>query len=153
MIESRSYKIEDFAGKGELERLKKLLGNDYTQLEIDIALGNALAYSRIETADYLLSLGADFSNYNYDGVYYAAHNNELDGLKYAVAKGVDINVREVMILNTSIMTFINEKDIKLIRWLLENGADINHLTQSSKELIERYGTDELKSIIEESNNK
>ncbi len=144
---SRSYKIEDLAGEGKLNELKELFKENYTKLEIDVALSNAIAYSQIATAEYLLSLGADFANYDYDGVYYAVHNDELNGLKYAIAKGVDINVRNGMLLNTSIMTCINSKNIEIVRWLLDNGANPKYLTESSLGLVERYGTYELKKLI------
>jgi hypothetical protein len=71
MAESRQYKIESFARDGNLPELQKLLEAGYSQVEIDIALENAIAYSQLEIADYLLSLGADFSNHDYQGVYYA----------------------------------------------------------------------------------
>lgn len=43
MKESRSTKIELLAGDGNLSELKNLLKTDYTQLEIDVALENAIA--------------------------------------------------------------------------------------------------------------
>ena len=58
-----------------------------------------------------------------------------------------------MLLNTSIVSFINTKDIEMIKWLLENGANTNYLTESSHDLIERYGTDELKKIIKNATQK
>ncbi len=146
-VENRQTQIEILAGDGNLTELKKIFDSGYFQLELDVALENAIAYSRIKTADYLLELGADFSNYDYQGVYYSAHNNELSGMKYAIDKGVDINVNNGMLLNTAIVTFINTKDIEMIKWLLENGADTNYLTESSYDLIERYGTDELKKRL------
>ena len=39
---------------------------------------------------FLISLGAELSNYDYQGTYYAVHNNELEGLQFAVNNGVDI---------------------------------------------------------------
>ena len=151
-VKSRQTEIEILAGDGNLTELKKIFDSGYSQLELDVALENAIAYSRIKIADYLLELGADFSNYNYQGIYYTVHNNELNGMKYAIDKGVDINVNNGMLLNTAIMTFINTKDIEIIKWLLENGADLNYLTESSYDLIERYGTDELKKIIKTPHN-
>mgnify|MGYP001449107848 CR=1 FL=1 len=144
---SRQYYINDLSGEGKLDELKVLLGQSYTQSEIDEALSNALAYSRLETADYLLSIGADITWGNYDGVYYSVHNGELEGLKYAISKGVDINANNGMPLNTSIITTANSKDIKLIKWILESGANINLLTKDSLSILERYGTDELKNLI------
>ncbi|WP_375562358.1 hypothetical protein ACE193_07350 [Bernardetia sp. OM2101] len=114
-MEERTSIIEKLAGDGKLSELKLILEQNYTQLEIDVALENAIAYSQIKTAEYLLSLGANFSNYNYQGVYYAVHNNELNGLKYAISKGIDINVQNGMILNTSIMTTINTKNTKMLQ--------------------------------------
>ncbi len=151
-MESRQTQIEILAGDGNLTELKKVFDLGHSQLELDIALGNAVAYSQIETADYLLELGAEFANYDFEGVYFTAHNNELNGLKYAIGKGVDINVNNGMLLNTAIMTFINTKDIEMVKWLIDNGADSNYLTESSKDLIDRYGTEELKKIIKTSHN-
>src|SRR6478735_12529339 len=96
----RDTEIEILAGHGDIAQLKALFESGYTQHEIDIALENAIAYSQIATAEYLLSLGADFLNYDFQGVYYAAHNNELQGLKFAIENGVDINVNNGMLLNT-----------------------------------------------------
>ena len=83
---------------------------------------------------------------NFDGVYYAVHNDELEGLKYSISKGVDINERQGMILNTSIMTATNTKSTNLIKWILDNGANPNLLTKSSREIVNRYGTEELKDL-------
>lgn len=140
------------AGDGNLTELKKVFDLGYSQLELDLALGNAIAYSRIETADYLLGLGAEFSNYDYEGVYFTAHNNELDGLKYVIGKGVDINLNNGMLLNTAIMTSVNTQDIEMVQWLIDNGADLNYLTASSKGLIDRYGSEALRNIIKTSLN-
>lgn len=145
---SRQTQIEILSSDGNIEELKKLFETGYTQSEIDTALDNAIAYSQIVTAEYLLSLGADFSNYGYNGVYYAAHNNELEGLKFAISKGVDINVDNGILLNTGIMTAINTKSIELVKWLLDNGADRELLTKQSWRLIEDYGNKELKVLIE-----
>ena len=149
-MNSRQTQIETLAGVGNLTELNNIFSSGYTQLELDVALENAIAYSQIETADYLHKLGADFSNYNYQGVYYAVHNNEMTGLKYAIEKGVDINVNNGMLLNTSIVTCINTKDTEMIKWLIENGSDTNYLTKISYDLIERHGTEELKKIIKNS---
>ena len=145
--DSRQTQIEMFAGDGNIEELKELFESGYTQSEIDTALDNAIAYSKIETAEYLLSLGADFSNYGYNGVYYAVHNNELEGLKFATSNGVDININNGMLLNESIMTAINTKSVELIQWLLHNGANPKLLTTQSTKLINEYGTDELKNLM------
>ena len=147
METNRQFNIEKFAGDGQLEQLKEILGQSYTQLEIDTALENAIAYSQIQTAHYLLTLGAKFSNYDYQSVYYAVHNNEIEGLKYAIDKGVDINVNRGMLLNTSIMTATNTKDISIVRWLVDNGADLKYLTNDSLDIVRRYGTTELKELI------
>ncbi|HMF70359.1 MAG TPA: hypothetical protein VK616_02735 [Flavitalea sp.] len=147
MKESRQHSIEVFAGDGNIEELKNLFELGYTQLEIDAALENAIAYSQINTAEYLLSLGADLSNYGYQGVYYAVHNNELEGLRFAITCGVDIDVNNGMPLNESIMTATNTKDNGLVQWLLDNGANPNLLTEESLRLVDRYGSDELKKII------
>lgn len=116
-------------------------------MDLDIALASATAYSQIETAEYLLSLGADFSNYDYQGIYYAVHNNEFEGLKFAIAKGVDININNGMLLRESIETATNSKNIDMVKWLLDNGANPGYLTKSSFDLVDRFGTEELKNLI------
>jgi hypothetical protein len=147
--DSRQSHIAILAGHGETVELKKLFESGHSQLEIDVALENAIAYSQIITAEYLLSLGAEISNYNYQGAYYAAHNNELEGVKFAVAHGVDINVNNGMLLNTSVVTAINTKSIELVKWLLDNGADPKLISFNSMKLVYAYGNDELQELIRE----
>ena len=146
-MESRQYKIEILAGDGNTGELLKLFKSGYSQLEIDTALENAIAYSQIKTATYLLSLGADFSNYEYQGVYYAVHNNALEGLKFAISNGVDINVNNGMLLNASIETALNTRTLELTKWLLENGANPALLTEQSLKLLHNFGTSELKHLL------
>lgn len=146
-MESRQPEIEMLAGDGNLEELRLLFKPGYSQLEIDIALENAIAYSQIETAKYLLSLNADFSNYEYQGVYYAVHNNELEGLRFAISNGVNININNGMLLNASIVTAINTKSTDLIKWLLDNGANPALLTKESLLLADNFGNAELSSVI------
>ena len=146
-VETRQDKIERHAGDGNIDELIKIFELGYTQSEIDIALENAIAYSQIRTAKYLLSLGADITGYDCNGAYYAAHNNELEGLKFAVENGVNINVDNGMLLNTGIVTAINTKSIELVKWLLDNGANLNLLTTQSLKLIADYGTNELRNLI------
>lgn len=141
-MESRITQIEISAGDGSLTALKELFSSGYSQLELDIALENAIAYSQIEVADYLLTLGAKFSSNGYQGVYYAVHNDEIEGLKYAIQKGVDINVNNGMLLNAAVVTYLNTKDIQMIKWMMANGANTK-LSRSSIDLIERCGTEEL----------
>lgn len=147
MEKSRDYNIERLAGDGKKEELKELLGSDYTQNEIDIALSNALAYSQIETAKYLISLGADISWGNYDGVYYAIHNDEFEGLQFSVSQGVDVNVNNGMILNTCVMTAINTKDTKMLEWLILEGLDLKLLSSDMKHIAKRYGSRALKELL------
>lgn len=149
MEQPRDYIIEMLAGDGCLEKLKAFFEKGYTQFEIDIALENAVAYSQIKVIDYLLTLGAVFSNNEFQGVYYAVHNDEIEGLKYAIQKGVDINVNKGMILNTSICTAVNTKKEEMVKWILENGGNSKLLTKLSLELVERHGTNELRKIIHE----
>lgn len=146
-VESRITEIEILAGNGNTEELKQVLEPGYTQLEIDIALENAIAYSRIQTAEYLLSLGADVSSHGWNGAYYAAHNNELNGLKFAIENGVDINVDNGMLLKTAITTSSNTKDIELVKWLLDNGANPRLLTDQCLKAVADWGTSELKMLI------
>jgi len=146
-IESRETRIEILAGDGNINELKEVLGLNYTQLEINIALENAIAYSQIKTAEYLLSLGADISSHNYNGAYYAAHNNEVEGLKFAIQHGVDINADNGMLLNTAIITSTNTESIDLIKWLFDNGANPKLLTSGSLKIAADFGTSELKALI------
>ena len=147
MDNNRILNIEILSGKGNLEELLTLFSQGYSQLELDIALENALAYSQIKVAEYLLSLGAKFSNYDYQGVYWAVHNNELEGLKFAIENGVDVNVNNGMPINVSIITTLNTKSFELINWLLLNGADVNLLTESNLEILKRFGEEKLKTLI------
>jgi len=149
---SRQTQIETLSGEGNLAELTALLGNNYTQLEIDIALENAIAYSQIEVAKYLLSLGANFSNYDYQGVYYAVHNNEIEGLKFAIKNGVNINVNDGMIINTSILTCINEKNNEILKWIINNGANISLLKNENISLANIHGNVELKNLIKTKRN-
>lgn len=144
---NRQFLIENYARTGNLSELISILSNNYTQLELDIALENAIAYSRIETANYLISLGANFSNYDYQGVYYAVHNNELEGLKFAIQNGVNINIDNGMIINTSIFTSINNKSTELLEWILANGANPNLINEQNLSLVSRSDYIKLKEIM------
>lgn len=144
MEDSRDYLIERLAGWGKLEELKKLIAPKHTQEEIDIALGNAIAYSQIEVAKYLISLGADISHWNFDGVYYAVHNNEIEGVKFAIKKGVDVNINNGQLLNTAIITAHNTKDPTILLYLLKNGANTSLF---SEEIIKAFATNDIKEII------
>lgn len=142
---ARMTRIEELACEGATAALQELLGSGYSQEEIDRALGDAIAYSRLETADYLLYLGADLAADGYNGVYYAAHNDELEGLKFAISKGVDVNIEKGMLLNTAVETACNTKSCTMIEWLLQQGASIEWL--SSIQLARDWGTDELRMLI------
>jgi len=148
MTSNRISDIEEISCKGNIDELVSLLGLDYSQLEIDVALGCAIAYSHVDLAKYLLSLGADFANHDYDGVYYAVHNNELEGLKFAISHGVDVNVNNGLLLNTGVITAMNEKDNSIVLWLLENGANCDLLTEESMKIVRKFGTHKLVSILE-----
>ena len=149
----RQYQIEDLAGEGKLEELRELLEPTHTQLEIDVALENAIAYSRIEVAKYLIKLGANIANYNYQGVYYAVHNNEIEGLKFSIEQGVDVNIRNGSLINTSIETASNTGDSQILKWLLSNGANPKLITRHSKYIAKRYGTHELQELVKGNTHK
>jgi len=146
-INARIHQLELLAGSGELKKLQQLLETTFSQEEVDIALANAVAYSEIEVAKFLISLGADISYHDYEGVYYAVHNDELEGLKFSISLGVDINVNNGMLLNTSIETVINSKNNEILQYLLDNGADLKLLSRRSQELVQDYGSTDLKKII------
>ncbi len=124
-------KIEILAGDGDLNELKSLLVASHTQREIDVALENAIAYSLIETAEYLLYLGANLSHHKYQGSYYAVHNNEIEGLKFAIKHGVDINMNKGQLLNTAVITVYNTKDPTILKFLLDCGADTRLLSKET----------------------
>lgn len=145
MEETREYLIERLSGDGKLEELKKLLKSGHTQKEINIALGNAVAYSQIEVAEYLMSQGADISHWDYFGVYYSVHNNEIDGLKFAIRQGVDVNLNNGQLLNTAVIAIYNTKDPTILKYLLDKGAGPNLLTI---ETMDVFGTDKIKEVIE-----
>lgn len=144
MKESREYLIERLPSWGRLEELKKILEPEHTQEEIDIALTSALAYSHIAVAEYLLSLGADISYNNYNGVYYSVHNNEIEGLKFAIKQGVDVNINQGELLNTAVITAYNTNESTILIYLLENGADPQFLT---KETLEIFVTGQIEEIL------
>jgi len=144
---ARMGRVQTLAGDGATAELQQLFASGYSQEEIDSALENAIAYSQLETAEYLLSLGADFASNGYNGVYYAAHNNELEGLKFAISKGVDVNVEDGMPLNIAVETACNTKSKEMIEWLLQHGADIRLLTPGTIERAMSWGNDELKVIL------
>lgn len=147
MLNSRRAKIESLTCDGNLEDLKLVLNSNYTYEEINIAFELALAYSQIQIAEYLFSLGADFSYNSYEGLYYAVHNDEIEGVRFAIKKGVDINVNNGMCLNTSIYTAINSKTTNLVKWLLENGASIDLLSENSKQVLANFGNRDLQNLI------
>lgn len=145
---SRQYHIENFAGGGKLEELVSILSEGCTQLDLDVALENAVAYSQIEIAEYLLSKGANFSNYDYQGTYYAVHNNEIEGLKFVIQNGVDINVNNGMIINTSILTSINNKNTDLLIWILQNGGNPQLLSKQNLQTAYHSDYQNLKELLD-----
>ncbi len=151
MEDVRGENIEILAGDGDLEGLKSLFELGYTTFEINVALGVAIAYSQIKVAEYLLSLGADISHYDYDAVYYAVHNNELEGLKFSIAKGVDVNVNNGQLLNTAVVVSMNVKNIVLLKWLIDNGADLQLLFPDMIRVAKKFGSTELKDFLFENN--
>ncbi|MGB3586382.1 MAG: ankyrin repeat domain-containing protein [Tunicatimonas sp.] len=149
MENARQNKIEDLACEGKLVELKTLIECGFSQAEIDTALVNAIAYSQISTAKYLLSLGADIFAHGCNGLYYAVHNNELEGVKFSISKGIDINTDNGMPINTSIFTSTNSGNTEITKWLIKNGADPKLLTVESLRIAKQYGTGDLKSLLKQ----
>lgn len=147
MENSRQFYLDKYAGDGNLEEIKNILNSGFSQFEIDSALSNAIAFSKIEIAEYLINIGANISWGNFEGVYFAVNNNEIEGLKYSISKGVKINFNHGMILNTSILTYINTNSIEITKWIIENGADVKLLSKNSIDLINKYGNDYLRGIL------
>ncbi len=145
----RQTQINLLAGDSELEELKRLLESTNSQPEIDAALSNSISYSRLDVAEYLLELGANIESLYYEGVYYAVHNNKLEGLKFLVDKGVDVNILKVSLINTSIETAINTGDCGILKWLLANGANPKLISRNSKRIAKRHETLELQQIVKD----
>lgn len=147
MVEDREFKIEQLSEEGNLEELKDVLGSDYSQEEIDLALSIAIAFANIETANYLISLDADISWKNYEGAYYAIHNDKMEGLQFAISQGVDVNVNEGMFLNASVMSSTNTQNIEIVEFLLSKGADINLLSKDMKNVAKGFGSNQLTKLL------
>ena len=145
MEESRQYLVERLAGWGRLDELKKLFESEYTQEEIDISLGNAVAHGELKAAKYLVELGADISYGNHDGVYCAVGNNQLEGLEFALEQGVDINVNHGQFLNEAVVTAFNEKDVIVLEYILNHGADVSLL---SREIVKAFETEEIMKLLD-----
>ena len=145
----RIITIQTLAGDGKAAELIELLETGHTKNEINAALETAIAYSQIEIAEYLLSLGADISYHDYDGAYYAAHNNELKGLQFAIENSVPIKVNNGMLLNTAIETAINTKSTEMVSWLKDKGANLELLTTQTINSMQKYGSKELNNLIKD----
>ena len=142
-----SLPIEDLALSGRLGELKVQLQAGYEQKTIDKALGLAIAYAQLAVAEYLISLGADITYDKYDGVYYAVHNSQLEGLKFAIAKGVDINVQNGLLLNTAVMSATNTGNTDILTWMLRNGADTQLISPDMLAVARRFGSEQLKRLL------
>lgn len=149
MEQDRKYQIELFSGDGELEEIKELFTDGCTQTELNIALMNAIAYSQIAVAEYVLDMGAEWGYLEYESIYYAVHNNELEGLKFAIARGVDINVKRGLILNTCIYISVYHDNLEMINWVLANGAQLKYLRTEPIKIINEHRSEELKSIFKD----
>lgn len=143
----RQQRIETLAGAGSLRELRSMLESNHTQYELDSALTNAIAYSQIKVAEYLLVIGAKMESLDYEGVYFSVYNNQLEGLKFAINRGVDINLHKGTLINTSIETATNTGDCNILKWLLENGASPKLISDQSRDIANKYGTEELKELI------
>ena len=147
-MSSKIIQVETAANEGDLRTLKGLLGETPNQEEIDSAFTGAMAEAKIDVLKYLLSIGGNFSAWDYQGLYYATYSTDTTGLEFAITNGVDINVRSGMLLNSSIVTALNEKDNSMVKWILENGGDANLISDQSKMLLKRYGGEELKQLFD-----
>ncbi len=149
MYKDRQTLIEMYSCDGDLTKLHELLGPHPEQSELDSALEMALAYSRILVAKHLLTLGADIQYGDCQGAYYAVHNNELEGIQFAVENGVDVNFGNGMLLVESVITAHNEKDPKILIWLLEHGADISRVSSEGLRTIKTFETPQTIRLLEE----
>ena len=144
MSDSRISRIEDAASEGNLSNLKEILETGFRQIEIDAGLVCAVAYSHVEVGEYLLCLGADLSYDNNSAAYYAVHNNQIEGLKFAVKNGVNVNANNGHLLNEAVVTAFNQKDLTILTWLLERGAKKTMLTKST---MKHCATPEIKRVV------
>ena len=143
----RDFNLELFSGDGELTKLKEMLSDKYTQLDIDNALINAVAYGKKEVADYLISLGADISYGDMKVFIMRFITMSWKALNMQFQKELIINVNDGMILNAAIYTTIQKKCTELLNWIVENKASIELLTQDSKDLLQKYGTKRQQELI------
>ncbi len=135
--------IEDAVDSGNLDAVKEVFSTECAQAELDHALEVAIAYSHTDIADFLIEKGADISANGHQGIYFAAFNGELDGVKYALTKGVDINAQNGLILNTAIETALNSQDLSFVEWVLSHGADASLVNEKNSGLLKDGGFPEL----------
>ena len=144
MEDSRETQIEILSGEGKLSELKELLGSEYNQKEIDIALDSAISYSKVDVANYLLDIGANFSEDQWESTINCVVNNQIEGLEIALKHGLNINHNKGVLLNEAIVTAYNEKDTKVLRFLIENGAN---KTLIKNDILNSFQTDEILNLV------
>lgn len=109
------------AANGDVALVKTFLLQSVTQDHLNEAFSCAVGYGHTEIADTLSSHGASFEAWDYDAVYWACHNGNETGIRYALSRGVDINVRDGMILSMCVCSMMPD----FVRWLITQGAHVD----------------------------
>lgn len=65
-----------------------------------------------------------------------------------IQNGVDININNGIIINTSILSSINSKSNDLLIWILKNGGDPNLLNNQNLYIAYSSENIELKKILD-----
>ena len=113
--------IVNSACEGDLTAVESFLTKGVEENQLNEAFSCAVGYGHIDVAELLLRHGASFEAWSHDAVYWACHNGNEAGVRWALSNGVDINVQNGMILSTSIYHMSDD----FIQWLISAGADVN----------------------------
>ena len=122
------------AGAGNLDVLK-LLKERGANIHVQCEMGdNSIMSASIGTGDcntvrWLIEQGVDVNHCDKEGftaVLNAAQQGNLDVLKLLKESGADIHVQNEMGRNSIMSAAIGTGDCNTVRWLIEQGVDVNH---------------------------
>jgi ankyrin repeat protein len=117
----KTFEMENAAIDNDLEKVIEIVREGVDQKVKDAGLSSAVAYSNLTIAEYLVNHGADIEWGEYDPLYWACHNGEFEGIKFVLDKGVDINVRNGLILTMGVVGL----NAEALQWIIDRGADVN----------------------------
>lgn len=122
--------LREAAENGQIELIKRFLkegaavdARDKTKWT---ALHFAIAEGHFVCADFLIKAGADIHLKSKDSrtvLHTATFNGNIDGVRYAIDRSVDINATTKGHGWTALYMAIDVNHEKIVRLLLENGAD------------------------------